>query len=140
MTLRTHGAKETLKLCRGFDISSLRLDILNEDGEDYTTNELLGAPAQGIVDSGTTLVGLSAPTFAAYRAQFPGSAIRQPSGLMVIPLSEVARAGNMTFTIGGEDYIFPSYAQVFPNEIAAAFLGGNPAADGGASQLLSRSR
>ena len=59
---------------------------------------------------------------------------------MVIPLSEVARAGNMTFTIGGEDYIFPSYAQVFPNEIAAAFLGGNPAADGGASQLLSRSR
>ena len=118
-------------VCRGFDISSLRLDILNDDGEDYTTNELLGAPAQGIVDSGTTLVGLSAPTFAAYRAQFPGSAIRQPSGLMTIPLSEVARAGNMTFTIGGEDYIFPSYAQIFPNEIAAAFLGGNPAADGG---------
>ena len=45
------------------------------------------------------------------------------TNFLYFPKDQVERLGNMTFTIGGQDFLFPPAAQVFPNEIAAAILG-----------------
>ena len=46
------------------------------------------------------------------------------NGLVLVPFDQVPRMGNMTFTIGGNDYIFTPSAQLFPPEISTLLLGG----------------
>ena len=75
-------------------------------------------------DSASTLVGLSAPTFQAYfNAINNAELLEGGTNFLIFPKTEVERLGNMTFTIGGQDFLFPPAAQVFPTEIAAAILG-----------------
>lgn len=79
------------------------------------------------IDSGATLVALPQTVFNEYVASFPGSYVDTQTSLLLIPAEQVPRIGNMTFTLGEEQYVFTPSAQLLPSEISPLF--GLPAPD-----------
>jgi hypothetical protein len=81
------------------------------------------------VDTASTFFALPQAVYDAYRASLPGSRIS--SGFLLLPPSQVERLGNMTFTIGGNDFVFTPSAQLFPRDVQEKLTGTTPESLGG---------
>ncbi|KAF9343666.1 hypothetical protein BGX26_005396, partial [Mortierella sp. AD094] len=97
----------------GIDVSSIT----------YGTTKVSSA-THGIVDTGTTLILLSANDVKALYKNISGAKLDNNSGLYTIPSSQVSKLQNITFTIGGKAFtLTPSQYLVPANQ--AANLGGS---------------
>jgi len=123
----------------GFSTSSVTIDFLSTDEESYQSTQLLDGLKYGIVDSGATLVAIPETAYATYVANLPGTYQDPNTGLTLIPAAQVPRIGNMTFTIGGEDYIFTPSAQLIPSEISPLFGLPSPSESGFYTSVFSNS-
>ncbi|KAJ3555656.1 hypothetical protein NM688_g2454 [Phlebia brevispora] len=87
----------------------------------YGTTAIL-SQGSGIVDTGTSLIGLASDLFSVYQTA-TGGILDPATGLLTVTEEQYANLGDLTFTIGGTDFDLTPNAQIWPRSLNSAIGG-----------------
>ncbi|KAJ3555659.1 hypothetical protein NM688_g2453 [Phlebia brevispora] len=87
-------------------------------------SEIILNQTAGIVDTGTTLLGLASDAYSAYQSA-TGASLDSSTDLLTITSEQYANLQNLTFTIGDTEFVMTPNAQIWPRSLNTV-IGGTP--------------